>query len=179
MIPPSYRIRNVRSWSEPVVVPSDPRARAGRARCMIFSRKFTKYRARALRGNNAPGPFNQVYSNGPQHDTVRSLISDKSFFLTHCPEICVRQEISRPSFLDVSRSGLINSIDFIRRVFLRHVNISTRIFGDSVSCPVLYGGLYGRNLPHKFKKSYGDFQNRNFEKSHRTTGPRSNLRPDS
>ena len=29
------------------------------------------------------------------------------------------------------------------------------------------------------KKSYGDFQNRNFEKSHRTTGPRSDLRPDS
>jgi hypothetical protein len=45
--------------------------------------------------------------------------------------------------------------------------------------PGLYGGLYGQNLPYKFKKSYGDFQNRNFEKSHRTTGPRSDLRPDS
>ena len=32
--------------------------------------------------------------------------------------------------------------------------------------PGLYGGLYGQNLPHKFKNSYGDFQNRNFEKSH-------------
>jgi hypothetical protein len=32
-----------------------------------------------------------------------------------------------------------------------------------------YGGLCGQNLPYKFKKSYGDFQNRNFEKSHRTT----------
>jgi hypothetical protein len=30
--------------------------------------------------------------------------------------------------------------------------------------PVLYGGLYGQNLPYKFKKSYGDFQNRNLEK---------------
>ena len=45
--------------------------------------------------------------------------------------------------------------------------------------PGLYGGLYGQNLPYKFKNSYGDFQNRNFEKSHRTTGPRSDLRPDS
>jgi hypothetical protein len=37
--------------------------------------------------------------------------------------------------------------------------------------PGLYGGLYmyGQNLPYKFKKSYGDFQNRNFEKPHRTT----------
>jgi hypothetical protein len=38
-----------------------------------------------------------------------------------------------------------------------------------------YGGLYGQNLPYKFKKSYGDFQNRDFEKSHRTTGFRSDL----
>jgi hypothetical protein len=45
--------------------------------------------------------------------------------------------------------------------------------------PGLYGGLYGQNLPYKFKNSYGDFQNRNFEKSHRTTGLRSDLRPDS
>ena len=52
-------------------------------------------------------------------------------------------------------------------------------FDGSVSCPGLYGGLYGQNLPYKFKKSYGDFRNRNFEKSHRTTGPRSDLRPDS
>jgi hypothetical protein len=48
-----------------------------------------------------------------------------------------------------------------------------------VSCPGLYGGLYGQNLPYKFKKLYGDFRNRNFEKSHRTTGLRSDLRPDS
>ena len=45
--------------------------------------------------------------------------------------------------------------------------------------PGLYGWLYGQNLPYKFKKSYGDFLNRNFDKSHRTTGPRSDLRPDS
>ena len=29
--------------------------------------------------------------------------------------------------------------------------------------PGLYGGLYGQNLPYKFKNSYGDFRNRNFE----------------
>jgi hypothetical protein len=45
---------------------------------------------------------------------------------------------------------------------------------------VWHGALYGQNLPYKFKKSYGDFQNRNFKKSHRrlevrTTGPRSDL----
>jgi hypothetical protein len=36
----------------------------------------------------------------------------------------------------------------------------------TVFFPGLYGGLYGQNLPHKFKKSYGDFRNRNFEKNH-------------
>ena len=51
--------------------------------------------------------------------------------------------------------------------------------GVLIFSPGMYGGLYGQNLPYKFKKSYGDFQNRNFEKSHRTTGPRSDLRPDS
>ena len=38
-----------------------------------------------------------------------------------------------------------------------------------------------KNLPYKFNNSYdtyGDVQNRNFEKSHRTTDPRSDLRPD-
>ena len=35
----------------------------------------------------------------------------------------------------------------------------------------------GRISHTNLKNSYGDFQNRNFEKSHRTTGPRSDLRP--
>ena len=109
--------------------------------------------------------------------TVRSLISEKSFLLTHCPQICIRKEISRPGFLDVNRYSVVHSID-LRRVFLRYINISMRKFGDSVSCLGLDGGLYGQNLPYKFKNSYGDFSNRNFEKSHRTTGPRSDLRPD-
>jgi hypothetical protein len=112
--------------------------------------------------------------------TVRSFISEKSFLLTHCPQIYIRKEISWSGFLHVSREGLINSID-LRRVFLRYINISTCKSRDSVSCLGLYGGLYGQNLPYKFKNSYGDFCNRTFEKSHihRTTGPRSDLRPDS
>jgi hypothetical protein len=35
-----------------------------------------------------------------------------------------------------------------------------RKFRDTVSllsCSGLYSGLYGQNLPYKFKKSYGDF----------------------
>jgi hypothetical protein len=63
--------------------------------------------------------------------------------------------------------------------FFRYINISIRIFDGNVSCPGLYGGLYGQNLPYKFKNSYGDFWNCNFKKSHRSTGPRSDLRPDS
>ena len=110
--------------------------------------------------------------------TVRSLLNEGSFWLTHCPQICIRNEISRPGFLDVNRYSVVHSID-LRRVFLRYVNMSMCKFGDSVSCLGLYGGLYGQNLPYKFKKSYGDFRNRNFEKSYRTTGPRSDMRPDS
>jgi hypothetical protein len=55
----------------------------------------------------------------------------------------------------------------------------SHLWGVLMLFPGLCGGLYGQNLPYKFKKSYGDFWNRNFEKLHRTTGPRSDLRPDS
>ena len=37
---------------------------------------------------------------------------------------------------------------------------SSRKRGGADFFPSLYGGLYGQNLPYKFKKSYGDFQNR-------------------
>jgi hypothetical protein len=60
------------------------------------------------------------------------LISGKSFLFTHCPQICVWKEISRPGFLNVSRYTVVRFID-LRRVFLRYVNISIRIFGDGVS----------------------------------------------
>ena len=93
--------------------------------------------------------------------------------------MCTRKKISRPGFIDVSRYGFKNPID-LRRVFLCYVNISIRIFDHSVPFLGLYdSGLYGQNLPYKFKNSYGDLRNRNFEKSHRTTGPRSDLKPDS
>jgi hypothetical protein len=42
MIPPSKRYRNVLSWSDPVVVPSDPRARAARAVHEICFEKLRK-----------------------------------------------------------------------------------------------------------------------------------------
>jgi hypothetical protein len=64
----------------------------------------------------------------------------------------------------LSRSAFKKPID-LRRVFLCYVNISIRIFDGNVSFPGLYGGLYRQNLPYKFKNSFGDFQNRNFEKS--------------
>jgi hypothetical protein len=37
-------------------------------------------------------------------------------------------------------------------------------------------GCMGRMSYTNLKNSYGDFQNRNFDKSHRTTGPRADLR---
>ena len=101
---------------------------------------------------NASSTKGETIQIGPV-STVRSLISEKSFLLTHCLQICVRKEISRPGFLDVNRYSVVHSIA-LRRVFLRYVYISIRIFGDSVSCPRLYGGLYGQNLPYKFKNSY-------------------------
>jgi hypothetical protein len=112
-------------------------------------------------------------------NTVRSLISENSFLLTHFHQKCVRKEISRSGFFRrlLSRYSVVHSID-LRRGFLRCVNISIRIFGCSVSCPGLYGGLYGQNLPYELKKSYSDFQNRNFEKSYRTSRNRKFLGVD-
>ena len=95
--------------------------------------------------------------------------------VTHHHQKCVRKEISRPGFLDVIRYSIVHSID-LRRVFLR-----CYIFRHAFLVAVCHArgcmvGCMGR-ISHKFKKSYGDLRNRNFEKSHRTTGPRSDLRP--
>ena len=62
--------------------------------------------------------------------------------------------------------------------FVLRKYFDTHFWGQRVMPGVVWW-LYGQNLPYKFKKSYGDFWNRNFEKSHRNTGPRSDLRPDS
>ena len=43
---------------------------------------------------------------------------------------------------------------------------------------VCVAGCMGRTSHTNFKKSYGDFQNRNFEKAHSTTSPRSDMRLD-
>ena len=125
----------------------------------------------------------QLASSAPSRilytSTVCSLISGGSFLLTYCHQIYIRKEISIPGFLDVSRYSVVHPIASRRVFFLHYVNISMCKFDDNVPCLGSYGGLYGHNLPYKFKNSYGDFQNRNFKKSHRTTGPRSDLRPDS
>jgi hypothetical protein len=70
--------------------------------------------------------------------------------VTHRHQKCVRTEISGSSFLDVNRYSVVHPIG-LRQVFLRCVNISTRIFDDNVSFPGLYGGLYGQNFSHEFK----------------------------
>ena len=109
-------------------------------------------------------PYNPPYN--PRHDTLSPNLHTEGNYQVR--------------FSRRTRSiGLFRNPIDLRRVFLCYINTSTCNFDDSVSCLGLYGGLYGQNLPYKFKNSYGDFQNRNFEKSHRTTGPRSDLRPDS
>ena len=47
--------------------------------------------------------------------------------------------------------------------FLKNVLIFEKKGGCWFFFPCLYGGLYGQNLPYKFKNSYGDFRNCNFE----------------
>ena len=76
--------------------------------------------------------------------------------------------------------GFPNPYRLTSSFFALRKYFDTHFWGQCVaSCPGLYGGLYGQNLPYKFKKSYGDLQNRNFEEPYKTTGPRSDLRPDS
>jgi hypothetical protein len=91
-----------------------------------------------------------------QLGTVRLFIKERSFWVTHCHQKCARKEIYGSGFLDVNRYSIVHPIQ-LRRVFLRCVNISIHIFDDNVSFSGLYGGLYGQNLPYKFKNSYGDF----------------------
>jgi hypothetical protein len=51
-----------------------------------------------------------------------------------------------------------------REPIFEKVLIFEKKLGVLIFSPGLYGGLYGQNLPYKFKKSYGDFHERNFEK---------------
>ena len=84
--------------------------------------------------------------------TVRLFINRVAFWVTHCHPKCVlvRKEISGSGFLDINRYIVAHLIG-LRRVFLCCVNISTRIFDDNVSFPALNCGMYGQNLPYKFK----------------------------
>jgi hypothetical protein len=66
---------------------------------------------------------------------------------------------------------LTSSFFVLRKYF------DTHFWGQCVMPGVVWW-LYGQNLPYKFKNSYSDLRKRNFKKSHRTTGPRSDLRPD-
>jgi hypothetical protein len=57
--------------------------------------------------------------------TVRSLLNEGSFLLTHCHQKFVRKEISRPVFLDVSRGfnklyRLTSSFFALRKYFDTH-----------------------------------------------------------
>jgi hypothetical protein len=111
--------------------------------------------------------------------TVRLLISEKSFLLTHTLSSNLHTEGNFHVRFSLRKSIQCSTLYRLTSSFLRYMNILMCKFADSVSCLGLYGGLYGQNLQYKFKKSYGDFRNRNFEKPYRTTGPRSDLRPDS
>ena len=92
-----------------------------------------------------------------------------------------RREISQSGFLNVNRYSVVppGTPYRVTSSFSCYVDILTRIFDHCMSCSGLYGGLYGQDLRYKFKTSYGNFQNRDSEKLHRTTGLRSDLRPDS
>jgi hypothetical protein len=81
-------------------------------------------------------------------------------------------------------SFFLNKVDGFPKLYRLYTSsfyvtyIFRYLFDDNVSSPGLYGGLYGQNLPYKFKNLYVNLRNLNFEKSHRTTGPRSDLRPN-
>jgi hypothetical protein len=108
-------------------------------------RKFTKTRARPSRAPHAlilPRPKIQ-YGFVPLG--VYCLFVNKLWVVlfTHCHQIYIRKEISRPDFLEVCRYSVVHPID-LRQVFLRDFkNISICKFDDSVSCPGLYPGMVG------------------------------------
>ena len=94
-----------------------------------------------------------------------STASSTKFSIRYCPFVSKlrviyydklrKRESSQSNFLDQ------RTID-LRRAFLCYVQIFLRIFDHSVSFPRLFGGLYGQNLPYKFKKSRGDSRNFSF-----------------
>jgi hypothetical protein len=78
MIPPSYGAGNVRSWSDPVVVLSDPRKRAPRAMHEFFSSKIYEIpRVRAARALCASSllEYSQLDSNHTAVATCTGYLS--------------------------------------------------------------------------------------------------------
>ena len=126
----------------------------------FFSRKLTKSRARALRGRHAlilPRPK-------VQYTIVIKFAYGRKFL---GPRFSSRKSIGFPKLYRLTSS-----------FFALHKYFDVQIWGQCVMPGVVWWVPDGQNLPYNFKNSYGDFHNRNFEKSHRTTGPRSDLRPD-
>jgi hypothetical protein len=64
MIPPSYTSGNIRSWSDPVVIPSNPRGRATRAMHEYFSENYRNPARGGRAGAMRQFPTAQVYSMG-------------------------------------------------------------------------------------------------------------------
>jgi hypothetical protein len=71
-----------------------------------------------------------------------------------------------PPFFSKNEKFHCNSVYNHVSRFLKNVRMFEKKVSVLMLLPGLYGGLYGQNLPYKFKNSYGDFQNRKFEKSH-------------
>ena len=70
--------------------------------------------------------------------TVCSLVSEGSFLLTHCPQICIRKEISRSGFLDVNRYSVVHSIDLRRVFFALRKYFDTHFWGQCVMPKVVW-----------------------------------------
>ena len=132
---------------------------------LVYSRVYWLYLTRVLNlVQTFIGSWAKIF--GQFHGTSHKIKNSQCPFannsgvvlVTHFPQNCVRED-----FLYINRYLFKWCTDW-RRVFLFYINILTRIFADNVPFPGLYGGLYGENLPYKFKKLYGDFQNRKSEK---------------
>ena len=71
---------------------------------VILGKFWSRFDLRQYRNRKFLGDDQGCLANRQSMDsTVRLLLSEKSFLLTHCPQIYIRKEISRPGFLDVNR----------------------------------------------------------------------------
>ena len=61
--------------------------------------KFSILEYKAFVESGRRSSMQQLIETNIQQHTVRSIISEGSFLFTHCHQICIRKEISRPCFL--------------------------------------------------------------------------------